>query len=149
MPRSQLSVIIERPVEEVFDFMADFSSDAEWRSGVVAMRQTSPQRCVGATHVEVRRVPGRTIETPAEVVAFVPNRLITFQRTSGPIRPRGTYRYAPVPGGTRLTFLLEVPLHGAWRALTPAIAPLVALIIRTSRKDFVRLKALLESRVLT
>jgi hypothetical protein len=147
IPRGEVSVVIRRPVEEVFDYMADFAADPEWRSGVAAMRTTSPQRRgLGATHVEVRRLFGRTMESPAEVIGYDAPRCIVFRRTSGPIRPQGTYIYERADGGTRLTFILEVPLPERWRALSLPIALLTRLICLASVRDFQRLKRLLERR---
>lgn len=147
IPRGEVEIVIRRPVEEVFDYMADFATDPEWRSGVVAMRPTSPhRRGLGATHVEVRRLFGRTMESPAEVIGYDAPRCIVFRRAGGPIRPQGTYIYERVSEGTRLTFILEVPLPERWRALSLPVALLTRLICLASLRDFRRLKRLLERR---
>jgi uncharacterized membrane protein len=146
MARSQYSLVIHCPVEDVFAYMADMSHDPHWRSGVIAMRPVSgPFQEFGSRHVEVRRVPGRVIETPAEITAFEPNRRISFQRASGPVRPRGTYLYESTADGTRVTFILEVPLLGMWRLAAPVVTVITWLIVRMSRKDFAKLRSLLES----
>src|ERR687883_634735 len=104
MASHRASVFVERPPEEVFAYLVELN-DARWRSGVAAMRLTSESyRGVGSTHVEVRRLLVWRLESPAEVVAYEPNRLWTVGRASGPIRPQATYTIEPEAGGSRVGF---------------------------------------------
>jgi hypothetical protein len=142
------SVIINRPVAEVFAFTANFETDYLWRNGVIEMRKTSPDPVrVGSTHLEVRKVPGKILESPAIITLYEPNRRVDFQRASGPVRPIGSYRYETVQGGTKLTFILSVPLEGVWKLTTPIIALLVRWVMSGADKEFARLKNLLENSI--
>lgn len=46
------------------------------------------------------------------VTAFEPSRRVAFEGISGPVRPRGEYRFEEDGSGTRVTFDLAVELSG-------------------------------------
>jgi Polyketide cyclase / dehydrase and lipid transport len=132
----------------VFRYLVELN-DAQWRSSVLEMRLLSPSPDgVGARHVEVRRVPGRTLETVAEVTVYEPNRRWAVRRASGPVRPEITYHLVPTPAGTRLRFTFDIAvLSGAARVLRASVPLVRRLIHRGFAKDLDRLKRRLESTV--
>ncbi|HEU4349460.1 MAG TPA: SRPBCC family protein [Actinoplanes sp.] len=136
---------IDRPVEMVFRYLVELN-DAQWRSSVLSMRLLSPSPDgVGARHVEVRRVPGRTVETVAEVTVYEPNRRWAVRRAGGPVRPEVTYHLDPTPAGTRLRFTFDVAvLAGAARVLRPLVPLVRRLVYRGFASDLGRLKQRLE-----
>ncbi len=145
MPKAQYSITIHRPVSQVFAFMEDFQTDPLWRAHVLEMRITSAQRTgLGASHIEVREMFGKRLETPASIIGYERNQRLEVQRASGPIRPIASYLYEASADSTRLTLVLTVPFHGAALLLTPLIALLLGLIMRAVPADFAKLKALLE-----
>ena len=114
MPKAQYSITIHRPVSQVFAFMEDFQTDPLWRAHVLEMRITSAQRTgLGASHIEVREMFGKRLETPASIIGYEHNHRLEVQRASGPIRPIACYLYEASADSTRLTLMLSVPLHGA------------------------------------
>jgi hypothetical protein len=140
------SVEIDRPVEAVFRYLVDLN-DAQWRSSIQAMRLLSPSPDgVGARHVEVRRVPGRSVETVAEVTVYELNRRWAVRRASGPVRPEVSYHLEPTPAGTRLRFTFDIAvLAGVARALRPLVPLVRRLVYRSFGNDLGRLKQRLES----
>ncbi len=141
-------VEISRQPEDVFAFLSDFSNDPRWRANVLEMRAIGTESALGGAwsrQIEVRWVPGRTIETEAVITAFEPPRLITVQRASGPIRPSAIYELARGGAGTILYFRLEVPLKGLKVLAAPLVALFLNLVVRpTLGPDFNRLKSILE-----
>ncbi len=143
---AQRHITIQRPVREVFAGLEDFQSDHLWRAQVKEMRITSAHRTgLGASHIEVREMFGRTMESPASIVVYEPDKRFDVQRASGPIRPIASYRFADASGGTRLTLRLSVPLRGPSVLLAPIVALMVQLIARSIPADLERLKKLIES----
>jgi hypothetical protein len=142
MPGHGAHVVIARSPAEVFRYLVELH-DARWRSGVVDMRllSDSPDG-VGARHVEVRRVPGRTLETTAEVVEYERDRVWTVRRATGPVRPQVRYRLAPVgERSTDLVLEFDVPvLTGPARFLRPVVRPLARLVEAAARRDLRRLR---------
>lgn len=139
------SVFIERPPEDVFRYLIELN-DARWRAPFPEMKLVSESyEGVGATHVEIRKLLGRRIETRAEAVVYEPNRRWAVQRASGPIRPQVTYTLEPEGDGTRLDFEFDVPvLRGAARMLRPLVRIGAPMVERVTVKDLKRLKAQLE-----
>jgi hypothetical protein len=150
MPRVSQEIEIARTPDAVFAFLADFANDPSWRANVVAMRPMGEPGDLGGVwsrQIEVRRVPGRAVESEAVVTVFEPPKALSVQRASGPIRPEAHYRLEPAGAGTRLSFRLEIALAGAaWVAL-PVVWLFMQLAIRpTLPGDLARLKRLLEAR---
>ena len=40
MIKLEISIIVSRPIEEVFAYVSDFRNAAQWQAGVVEVRQT-------------------------------------------------------------------------------------------------------------
>ncbi len=117
MPQAQHTVTIRRPVEAVFDFVADGENCPQWRPGVLDIKRISGDG-VGTTYRQGVRGPmGRRIAADYRVTVLEPNRVLAFETIAGPVRPRGRYEFEPHNGSTRLTFSLETELSGLTRLL--------------------------------
>jgi carbon monoxide dehydrogenase subunit G len=112
MPHATNSITIHRPVEAVFDFVADGEKCPQWRPGVIDIRRVSGAG-VGTIYAQGAKGPlGRRIAADYEITVFEPNRSIEFRVIAGPARPHGRYDFEAVDGGTRLTFSLDATLTG-------------------------------------
>lgn len=91
MIKERATIVIERPIEEVFEFMADLERVPEWVAGVREAGSISgdPQT-VGARIVHVNEFMGRTFESTFEVLEWESERLMVFEVLSGPLRGRST-----------------------------------------------------------
>jgi uncharacterized protein YndB with AHSA1/START domain len=79
--------VIERPIAEVFEFMAELSKVPEWVAGVKeAHPLAGDPRTVGAKIAHVNEFMGRTFESTFEVLQWEPDRLMVFKVLSGPLR---------------------------------------------------------------
>jgi uncharacterized membrane protein len=109
-------VVINRPVEEVFSFVADGETAMKWRPGVLDVKHLSGEG-VGAVYRQGVKGPGgRRIAADYQVTGFDPNRLIAFKAIAGPVRPSGEYRFEASNGGTQVSFALSAELSG-WKKL--------------------------------
>jgi membrane protein len=136
--RGETSIEVPRPADEVFAYLAG-PNDARWRAGVVDVQLSSGSGDgVGTKRVEVRRLLGRTVETPFETVEHEPGRCLTLRRAVGRVRPQVSYRLEPLPTGTRVVSTVSLP--GA-RGVGSALTPLLALGGRLTASDLRRLEA--------
>lgn len=139
------SVVINRPVEEVFEYVANLKNAPEWIAGVTRMEQTSDgEMGVGARGKQVRQYLGQQIEGDWEITEYVPNKKISLQVLSGPVAPFGVAEsFEPIDRGTLVTFVGQGEQTGIFKLAVPVLA-------RIYRKqldaDFTTLKYLLESR---
>lgn len=89
--------VIERPVSEVFEFMADLSRVPHWVAGVREARSISGDpTTVGAKIAHVNEFMGRTFESTFEVLEWEPERLMVFKVLSGPLRGHSKETLEPV-----------------------------------------------------
>jgi uncharacterized protein YndB with AHSA1/START domain len=141
------SVVVQRPVEEVFAFVTDARNNPQWQaqSGLRQTIQTPDGPVgVGTRVIETWRFLGRDAASISEVTEYVLNRryVRTQVGSAGPIA-RGELLVEPVAGGTRLTTTAHLRLRGF---LAPA-APLFAGQMRRSHAtNLLTLKRLLEAR---
>ncbi|WP_136611804.1 SRPBCC family protein [Sinomonas albida] len=106
------SVVIARPISEVFAFFSDAENDPKWRSGVKSIRRLG-ELGVGTQYEQTVAGPGgRSISADVKVTAFEPEWHVAFEATSGPVRPHGDYRFEAADGGTKVTFSLSAELSG-------------------------------------
>jgi uncharacterized protein YndB with AHSA1/START domain len=58
MPHAEHTVTVERPIEDVFGYLADGSNNPRWRSGVISIERASAEGGAGATYRQKLRGPG-------------------------------------------------------------------------------------------
>ena len=112
MPSAERTVTINRPLEEVFTFVADGRNAKLWRSGVLDVDLASGSG-LGARYSQGVRGPGgRRVSADYEVTEYEPNERIAFRATAGPVRPTGSFTFEGMGTGTILTFKLDAALGG-------------------------------------
>ena len=143
MPMATNEVTIARPPEEVFAFVADGTNGPRWRPALLDVSQVSGDGVGTEYRQGVKGPMGRRVPADYRVTAYEPGRLLSFDVTAGPVRPRGRYELSPAPsGGTRLRFTLECELGGAKKLL---MGRSVERAMRSEVGNLERLKAVLES----
>jgi len=141
MPSAERTVTINRPVEEVFSFLADGRNATHWRSGVLDVDLVSGSG-LGARYSQGVRGPGgRRIDADYEITELEPNRKIAFRATAGPVRPVGSFTFESMGTGTIVTFALDAELSG-WKRLVMGGAVQSTMNAEMGALD--RLKELLE-----
>lgn len=143
MIKIEQSVVINRPVEEVFAYILNPENDTTWQSGVLESEQTSEGPIgVGTTQRQVRKLLGRKIEGTSEITEFEQNKIAATKSTGGPIpfELRGTYE--EVEGGTKVTVMVEADVGGFFKLAEPVVARTVTKQVEA---DFDGLKGILEA----
>ncbi|MGD0804292.1 MAG: SRPBCC family protein [Candidatus Bathyarchaeia archaeon] len=119
MVKVEESVMIDRPVEEVWKFIADLSNVPKWEPGVLEARLTSSGPIgVGSTCEIIRK----DMTLPQRCIEYEPNRKLSFVVTSGPAK--GTvvgFGVEAVEGKTRFTSADDVKFDGFYRLLAPFV----------------------------
>ena len=142
--REEHSVVIVRPVEEVFAFATDPNNDPLWQSTSLETEQTSEGPLdVGATLRNTSKFLGRRIESTFEVTENEPPHRQCMRVTSGPIPGSGCYLFESADGGsTRFTQIFEAEVGGFFRLAEPLVG---RALLRQMQADMATLKDLLES----
>jgi uncharacterized protein YndB with AHSA1/START domain len=119
------TVIIRRPVEDVFGFLSDFENVPKWNYAIVETRKVSEGAVgVGTIYQQVRSVPRRGQES-FEVTAYDPPHHLEIRGQLGPFPSRLSYALEATPQGTRVTNAVELELRGPGRLLRPVAVPRV------------------------
>jgi uncharacterized protein YndB with AHSA1/START domain len=119
MASVQRTIVINRPIAEVFAYFADVANDPKWRGEVVkeiavdgAMRQGARVR------QKLAAGPfGAPVKADMDVVVYDPPSALAFQVTTGPLRPRVQFGFAPAGAATEVSFSIEAPLTGMKKAV--------------------------------
>ena len=139
----QVSVVINRPLEEVFVFLSNLENNLKWRSGMIKAEKISEGPIgVGTTYRMINNFFGRQIEGEAVVTEYELNRKYATMNKSGlPIKTQRMFE--PVEGGTRVTFSVETEVGGFFKLVEPLMARIGK---RRLEADAVMVKELIESR---
>jgi uncharacterized membrane protein len=118
------TIEIARPVQDVFDYVADIKRQGEWQESIVSVEvETEGPTRVGTKAVETRRVPGGNRTFPFEMTEHDPPRRSSFQVTGGPVRPHGSMTFTSLDNGTRTRVDFQMEFHG--HGLGVLLLPLV------------------------
>ena len=137
MPHAEHTTAINRPVDDVFSYLADGMHNREWRSGVLEIERTSSADGVGATYRQVLAGPGgRRIDGDYRVTEYAPPSRLAFNVIAGPARPEGVFELTELPDdSTRLRFALDLKPAGIMKVMTPMIS-------RQMQREVAQLEAL-------
>ncbi|HSI81785.1 MAG TPA: SRPBCC family protein [Solirubrobacterales bacterium] len=124
-------IVIERPVEEVFDFVADERNVYDPR--IVSAEKLTDGPVGGGTRFrsETRGFGGRVVPMLVELRTYErPRRLASTTRAAG-IEIDSALDFEPVPEGTSMRWVWEVRPQGALRLLRPLLGPIARRQART------------------
>lgn len=142
MIKVEKSIIIHRPIEEVFAYVGDQTNAPQWQPGLLEVRRTTDGPLgVGTQHTFVRKFMGRKMEASSEYVTYEPNKRITFRTTSGPVALKASYLVEPTADGTRLTSQIEMQAAGLFGLAEPLIAASLGREMEASFSDLVSIRS--------
>ena len=147
MVTTSVSIIIERPVEDVFAFLTDARNNALWqaKAGLKATRQEPEEPVgVGTRITETWQFLGRKTEATREVTEYERNQKCTQRHLWGasPIN-EGMLLFEPVAEGTRCTYTALVQAGGVFALTEPLLASTLKKAMQTSLAEA---KHVLETR---
>ena len=143
--RFEATVVVDRPIEEVFAFLADGENDPKFTPRVLEIAKTTDgPPGVGTVYASTVKDAGVKTEREFKITDFEPPTRIRWTEVSKNLvtAPEGGHDLAPEGGGTRVTIHNVLEGHGPGRLIAP-------LALRSARKgadDFGRsIKAAVES----
>jgi len=114
LTRIEKSIVIEAPVEKVFDFVTDFDNFVKTQPPEMEMtvlsRDKGPNR-VGSKAKVRAKAGGQVLETEAETTELVKNKRHVVRQKSGALKKyETTDLFEPTEKGTKWTTILEYEL---------------------------------------
>jgi hypothetical protein len=142
-------IVIERPVEDVFDFIADERNEPRFNSRMIRAELLTPEPVgAGSQFLAESRMMRRTFDVTVEYTVFERPRLLGSRsrstpkgREGRPLLIEGSLTFEPVPEGTRMRWSWQVETPGALRLIAPLLAWMGR---RQEQKVWTALKRLLE-----
>lgn len=145
MIKIENSIVINRPVDEIFEFMANAENNPQWQSGTQEAVKTSEGPIgVGTTFTSVSRLLGKRLESVVEYTAYEPNKRVAGKVTSGPVPFQFETTFEPAAeGGTKVTGGGEGDVGGFFKLAEPLVA---RMLKRQFDANNANLKDLLEAQ---
>lgn len=120
MPKVSKSVLVPRPPQEVFDYLANFETTAEWDPGVDEARQTSDGPVgLGSTFALVANFRGRKIPVKYEVTVYQTNTRVVLVGKNKQFTGTDDIGIAPEGDGTRVSWNADFQMEGIARLFQP------------------------------
>jgi uncharacterized protein YndB with AHSA1/START domain len=140
------SLVINRPVEDVWNYITDISNMPRWEDSGAVWRQMSEGPIQVGTSIQSSIMfLGRTVTFDLRVTDFERNRTFSVEAVAG--RTRGTkvsYLLVPVEDGkTTLSRVTDARFHGIARLLQPFVGSVTK---RTGALEARNVKRILESQ---
>ena len=145
MAQIETSIVIDRPGQDVFDFLLDLEHATGIDPDIESIEKTTTGPTGAGTEFSVRqKVPpfGRVSNGVSRFTMVDRPRTIVIEADLGPIRPTGRFGFEARDGGTLVTVAIDPNATGFFRLLSPLIARKAR---RLWEKRLVRMKRILES----
>ena len=133
--RFEATVVIDRPIEEVFAFLADGENDPKFSPRVLEIvKTTDGAPGVGTVYASTVKDAGMKTKREFKLTEFDPPTRIRWAEVSKNLvtAPEGGYDFAPEGEGTRVTVYNVLEGHG----LGKLIAPMALRSARKGADDF-------------
>ena len=144
MARIEINLVINRPVEEVFDFVSNSENLPRWRSTSLEVKKTSTGPLgMGSTFKGRFTFLGRQFDGNVVVTAYEPNRVYMSKIAEGPFPLETGYSLEPIENGTHVTFVVDGAPGGFFKLAEPLV---VSMAKRAYEADLHNLKDMLEAQ---
>ena len=145
MSQIETVVEIERPLEQVFDYLSDLRNMTDWAQGIVEAKQLTPQALgPGTVYQIVGLLAGRRVASAIKIMQYEPRRMYTSVSGIGPLVFDDRWEFTSKGESTQVRQVSEIYARGL-------LAPLGMLAARLLGKrvadDLRRAKQLLEASV--
>ena len=136
------SLFINRPQQEVFDFVSNPANDSKWSSSTESSEWASEgPPGVGSTLRSVDKFLGRKIESTSEVTIWDPPNQLGYKMVSGPFPFEATIKLESKENGTQLTVAGKAEFGGFFKIAEGLVGKQAEMQFDA---DFDALKLLLE-----
>lgn len=123
MPIVRKSVFITRPPEEVFDYLANFETTAEWDPGVVEATKTSDGPVqLGSTFDLVTNFRGRRVPVTYEVTRYEPFDRVVLVGTNQRFTGIDDIGVSAEGGGTKVSWNANFQMKGIAKLFQPFLS---------------------------
>lgn len=141
MIKIEKSIIIDRPVQEVFAYSQNKDNYSKWQGEGSIQMLEGKDNVVGSRYLDISKVLGQEMKSTMEITAFKENEKWAAKVIKGPVPYEISMIYDKLPDGTGLKITVEGETKGFFKLAEGLAANAVGKEIDESLK---RLKKILE-----
>ena len=139
-----VTTFINRPLQEVFDFMTNPANFAQWQSGTKSAKWASVGPVgVGSIFNSVGEMMGREMKMDLEITQWSPPTVWGIKGQSGPMKFEAISKFESKDGGTQVTQTFEGEVGGLF-SITEGLA--IKQLQKQVETDGNALKKVLEAK---
>ncbi len=116
-------VVVDKPLDKVFDYLTDFTTTTEWDPGTVVTVLRRGDGGVGTTYLNTSTFMGRQTKLTYVVRELVPGERIRLEGENKTVISVDTMSFRQLPAGTEVTYSAEFTFKGATRFFAPLFKP--------------------------
>ncbi len=124
--RLERTVRTDKPIGQVFDYLADFTHTTEWDPGSVKTVRTSGDGGLGTVYANTSKFAGRETDLTYTVIEHEPGRKIALRGENKTVTAVDTMTFREVGGGTEVTYVADFDFG--------LLGPVIGLVLRPAFK---------------
>jgi uncharacterized protein YndB with AHSA1/START domain len=129
--RLQRTVTVEKPLDKVFAYLADFTTTTEWDPGTLRTVRTSGDGGFGTEYLNTSTFAGRQTQLTYVVEDLVPNRHIALRGENKTVIAHDTMTFRKTGDdtgvtSTEVTYTADFTFKGLARLIAPLLSPAFA-----------------------
>jgi uncharacterized protein YndB with AHSA1/START domain len=117
------TVTVAKPLEQVFDYLSDFTTTTQWDPGTVETVRVSGDGGVGTTYRNTSRFAGRETQLTYVVERVVPGEVFALRGENDTVVAHDTMTFRATGERTEVTYVAEFEFKGLTRYLAPLLGP--------------------------
>jgi uncharacterized protein YndB with AHSA1/START domain len=119
----QKTVIVDKPLDAVFNYLSDFTTTTEWDPGTVATVNHHGDGGAGTTYLNTSTFLGRKTQLTHVVGEFIPGKRIQLRGENKTVIAVDTMTFRSIDAGTEVTYTAEFTFKAPARLLAPLLRP--------------------------
>ncbi len=138
-----LSTLVDRPMQDVFNFLSNPLNLPKWQSMVAKIEQVTPGAVgIGSKYKVAAEMLGRKIDGLIEITTFEPPARFGFTNQAGPMQVTVTVTLKPVGTGANISLHAQGNPGGVFKI---AAGVLAGQVKSQMEANLARLKSVLEA----
>jgi carbon monoxide dehydrogenase subunit G len=117
------TVVVETPLDTVFDFLSDFTTTVQWDPGTVTTVRLHGNGGIGTTYLNTTKFLGKQTQLTYVVEELADRKLIRLRGENETVTSVDAMRFRRVGSGTEVSYRAEFEFKGLSRLIAPLLKP--------------------------
>lgn len=143
MNEQSFTVVIKRPIKQVFEYVANPHTVLEWQQDVDSIEIQGDELAAGVMVHEKRRYLNQPINTSYTISRYEPHSEYWLSSKISFIKYEAGASFEEVDGGTQVTLVFRIDMSGFTKVMAPMV---LQRFSRQYEQNVVRLKEILEAK---